>query len=314
MTGPEGAFSHEWRPILFGEVLFDEFPDGSTVLGGAPLNVAWHLQAFGLRPLLISRVGDDQRAMQLLDAMTAWGLDTSGIQRDDSHPTGTVRVSLDRGQPAFDILAHQAYDFIDAAAALAAARAASPALLYHGTLGMRAATARAALLALRDRPHTSCFVDVNLRPPWSTMEIVGAALRGVSRAKLNHHELQQIAAHERLRHTGLDDMADAVRRRFGVHTLVVTCGEHGAFFVGPTGRETGVAVEAQQIVDTVGAGDAFSAVTMLGLMKHWPTATILRRAMAFAAAICGIRGAISADRGLYQYHLRQWSGAMEARA
>ena len=76
------------RPILIGEVLFDCFPDGSRVLGGAPFNVAWHLQAFGLDPLLISRVGADQAGDEVLAAMESWGMDRTGVQRDEELPTG----------------------------------------------------------------------------------------------------------------------------------------------------------------------------------------------------------------------------------
>ena len=122
------------RPVVFGEVLFDTFPDGAAVLGGAPFNVAWHLQGFGLDPLFISRIGDDEPGTRVLDTMRAWGMDIRGLQVDDDHPTGKVQVSLDHGQPSFSILADQAYDFIELEAAVGAATRAAPALLYHGSL------------------------------------------------------------------------------------------------------------------------------------------------------------------------------------
>ena len=100
-------------PIVVGEVLFDEMPDGVRVLGGAPFNVAWHLAAFGLRPLMISRVGADDAGDEVLAAMESWGMDTSGVQRDPVHPTGKVRVELDAGEPTFEILPGQAYDHVD---------------------------------------------------------------------------------------------------------------------------------------------------------------------------------------------------------
>ena len=76
------------RVHVFGEVLFDHFPDGSKVLGGAPFNVAWHLQAFGLSPRFISRVGDDEDGEQIKSAMQAWGMSLSGLQTDRKLPTG----------------------------------------------------------------------------------------------------------------------------------------------------------------------------------------------------------------------------------
>ncbi len=89
------------RPVIFGEVLFDRFPDGSLVLGGAPFNVAWHLQAFGQAPLLISRVGDDPLGRQVRGAMLDWGMDTAGLQLDSAHATGTVEVRFDHGEPSY---------------------------------------------------------------------------------------------------------------------------------------------------------------------------------------------------------------------
>ena len=82
------------RPVIFGEVLFDRFPDGSAVLGGAPFNVAWNLQAFGQAPLLISRVGQDALGEQIRETMTDWSMDTSCLQSDMSHPTGIVDISF----------------------------------------------------------------------------------------------------------------------------------------------------------------------------------------------------------------------------
>ena len=90
------------RPVIFGEVLFDRFPDGSTVLGGAPFNVAWNLKALGLDPLLVSRVGRDDLGADILAAMSEWGLDTAGVQTDAGHPTGTVEVTLEDARRLLD--------------------------------------------------------------------------------------------------------------------------------------------------------------------------------------------------------------------
>ncbi|OQX46150.1 MAG: carbohydrate kinase, partial [Candidatus Sedimenticola endophacoides] len=100
------------RPLIFGEVLFDDFPDGSRVLGGAPFNVAWNLQALGARPLLISRVGNDALGRSIREQMQHWGMDLSAMQLDSAHPTGTVEVRIDDGEPSYEIVAPCAYDFI----------------------------------------------------------------------------------------------------------------------------------------------------------------------------------------------------------
>ncbi len=129
-------------PLVFGEVLFDRFPDGREILGGAPFNVAWHLQAFAAAPRFISAVGADPLGEQIAAAMADWGMDGAGLQRHPTYPTGTVEVSLDGGEPSYEIVAERAYDHIDA-------DALSPppagALLYHGSLALRSAPSRAAL-------------------------------------------------------------------------------------------------------------------------------------------------------------------------
>lgn len=80
------------RPAIFGEVLFDYFPDGQRILGGAPFNVAWHLQAFKQRPKFISRIGADQSGCEVSKAMDSWGMDRTSLQIDPVHPTGKVQA------------------------------------------------------------------------------------------------------------------------------------------------------------------------------------------------------------------------------
>ena len=99
---------------LFGEVLMDQFPDGQQVLDGAPFNMAWHLQAFDQVPCFISRVGNDAIGKSIRQAMTDWGMAVENLQTDSDYPTGTVKVSINKDEPAYEILANQAYDFIAA--------------------------------------------------------------------------------------------------------------------------------------------------------------------------------------------------------
>lgn len=149
-------------PAIFGEVLFDCFEDGSRVLGGAPFNVAWHLQAFGCKPLLISRVGEDAMGREIRDTMLQWGMSAAGLQLDSGHASGEVQVSLQAGQPSFDIVADRAYDHIDAGSL----PRINPSLIYHGTLALRNAESAAALNHLLQHCQSPVFMDVNLRPPW----------------------------------------------------------------------------------------------------------------------------------------------------
>ena len=299
------TLSSNRRPLVVGEVLFDEFEDGAEVLGGAPFNVAWHLQGFGIRPLLISRVGDDTQGRQVLDAMRHWGMDVRGIQLDPAHPTGRVQVRLRGVQPDFTILPEQAYDFIDTDAARRSLRGVAVALLYHGSLITRH-TARVALQNLRENLAVPVFLDINLRAPWWQRAGVEALMRGVQWLKLNDAELAALLQRELLTQSETVRGASQLRAQCGCAWLIVTQGAVGAQLFGEREHYNATAAPVRKPVDSVGAGDAFSAVLILGICRDWPLPVSLRRAGEFAAAVCAQRGAIAQDRALYRGYQEQW--------
>ncbi|WP_455208432.1 carbohydrate kinase family protein [Kaarinaea lacus] len=293
------------QPVIIGEVLFDCFPDGTAVLGGAPFNVAWHLQGFGLSPLMISRVGNDEHGKMVLETMRNWGMDTKGIQVDTTHATGQVTVSIDQGQPSYDIRAEQAYDYIDGDRVMEMLGSKDYSLLYHGSLLARTSQSRAMLERLVETAMLPAFVDVNLRPPWWNQESVRQTLSQASWVKLNEDELLTILEVDSDSTTGLFEHAREMLEMFDLQLLIVTQGDKGAFCVTPQDMISGAPVVAN-VVDTVGAGDAFSAVTILGLTHGWSLATILERALEFAAAICERRGATTMDVALYDSYISEW--------
>ena len=281
------------RPLIIGEALFDVMPDGTRVLGGAPFNVAWHLEAFGLRPLMITRVGTDDSGDEVLAAMASWGMDTSGVQRDDTHPTGRVEVELDGGEPTFHILPDQAYDHLDGGLAVRSAAGSTFSLLYHGSLISRGGVSSSALDDLAGALGTPVFVDVNLRDPWWNREDVVASVRRATWVKLNEAEIGLLAD---------DSDAETATIFRGDHELdavIVTRGSRGAVVVDGGGVVEATPPGEVEVVDTVGAGDAFSALFILGLSKGWSTALILERALEFAAAMCTVPGATVRDRDFY---------------
>jgi fructokinase len=285
-------------PVLFGEVLFDRFPDGSEVLGGAPLNVALHLQGFGLAPCLLSAVGVDLLGERILARMEAAGLDTGGVAVDPDHPTGTVEVALADGEPTFTITPEVAWDYIDVARAPAAAG-----LLYHGSLALRRVAARTTLARLRARLAAPVFLDVNLRSPWWSRDEVRALVATATWVKLNHDELATLAdgADEASRAAALLGLGD-------VALVVVTRGADGAAAYPRDGAPVEVAPNRAtlEVVDTVGAGDAFASVLICGLLRGWPLATTLERAQAFASRIVACRGAVPDDAALYSDTCAAW--------
>jgi len=295
------------RPVVIGEVLFDVFPDGTRFMGGAPFNVAWHLQAMGLKPLLITRIGDDELGRCILEEMAGWGMDVSGVQRDPRRPTGRVNVELEEGEPRFEIAAEQAYDYLDPAAEPEAPLTEPAPLIYHGSLIARSEVSRAALFAYRARLRAPVFLDVNLRPPWWSDDQIARALLGVRWVKLNADELCTL--------TGLSTSADRAelidtarefRARHALEAVIVTLGEKGAFVIRHDELLAGAPQVAVRQLDSVGAGDAFSAAFITGIVRGWPPTTTLRRALDLAAVTCTFRGAVSRDRALYSRLLKRW--------
>jgi fructokinase len=287
------------RPCIFGEVLFDHFPDGSRVLGGAPFNVAWHLQAFGLAPHFISRVGKDTEGDTIRDAMHAWGMDTSGLQTDPAYPTGRVEVSFVDGEPRYDIVHPCAYDAIEPRA-----QASGCDLLYHGSLGLRDTGSRQALEKIKARRPEIVFVDVNLRPPWWHKQQVLDLLHGADWVKLNTDELAQ------LHHSGETGpgRAEDFLKEYGIQGLLLTHGAQGAELFTATGGHFKVRPgSGVRVADTVGAGDAFASVMILGLINAWPTPITLQRAQDFASSIVGNRGATVSDPDFYQSFTGKWN-------
>jgi len=288
------------RPVIFGEVLFDSFPDGSVVMGGAPLNVAWHLRGFGFDPVLVSRVGNDDLGKQVIDTLQDWGLDISGIQIDSEHPTGKVTVSLQDGQPSFSILAEQAYDFIDADSVQRLLKEISVGMIYHGSLAARHHVSREALEGIR-RFEAPVFVDINLREPWWERSHIDHFMHDAEWLKLNDIEFSELDG----RQPG-DNACRAFVERYQIRHLILTMGEQGARIIVDDSVLQGKPVMVENIADTVGAGDAFSSIMILGILSGWNMAQTMPRALEFAARVCSIRGATIADRDVYSAFYKQW--------
>lgn len=283
--------------LVFGEALFDCFPDGEQVLGGAPFNVAWHLQALGDQPFFISRIGNDGLGRKILSAMGDWGMDTQSIQIDPVHKTGQVEVNLIENQPHYSITPDCAYDFISAEVMK---NLPDSGILYHGTLGLRNSISRGCLARIVQQPDLSVFLDVNLRSPWWQQQEVFDWLEQARWVKLNEDELHQLGF-------GSTDICESMHKlqtQFQLEQLIVTQGEKGAIVLAADGslyQETPASVS--HIVDTVGAGDGFSALFIHGLRAGWPIVKILTVAQQFAAKVIGLRGAMSTEQDFYREFL-----------
>lgn len=299
------------RPLIVGEVLFDCFAD-HRVLGGAPFNVAWNLRGLGLDPLLVSAIGEDAPGHEVRQAMEAWGLDVSALQVRSDHATGRVDVTLQDGEPSYQFWEDVAFDHLQPPPeALLGERTG---LLYHGSLVFRSPQVRRSIAALKRSGRWPVFVDVNIRQPYFEDTWVSDLIGEAEHVKLNLDELRRLAAKSPAvtgAQAGAAADSDAARQTWRhlarslqrVHRIKnvwITAGQQGAAWVGPAGEFQHVpAAAADPLVDTVGAGDAFAAMIIRGLLRGDAPIDSLRAAADFAARVCGLRGATVADPLFY---------------
>lgn len=276
--------------LCIGEILWDALPDG-LFLGGAPFNVACHLRALGRETAFVSRVGDDRLGHEALRRMGARGLDTDLMQIDDSLPTGFVQVELGgTGEPDYEILEPVAWDGITATDSLRHRAEHADALVY-GSLAQRSATSRETIQHLC-KAAVMCVFDINLRPPHIDRAVVEQSLDIADIVKLNDDELRRLQGW-----FGLPDDPEAavpdLAQDFDCRTICVTRGGQGAWLWrnGHYWRHTGYEAE---VADPVGAGDAFLAALLAGLLASQNGDVILDRANRLGAYVASHPGAFPA--------------------
>jgi len=256
--------------ITIGEIVWDIL-DQREVLGGAPLNTAFHLAQLGQEVNCISRVGDDALGTATLVQIAKLGLAAHFIQRDPELPTGRVRVTIGPGhEPNFDIEAPAAWDNIEPKAAIKAA--GSDFVLVYGTLGQRDPRSRATIRALWKGARLRCY-DVNLRFPFTSPWLVLESLPTADIVKVNDTELRQLALLHSIDAADEQKTMLQLLKKYKLIALAVTRGPRGAAVVTRDGFFEHPGFPAT-VVDTVGAGDAFFATLLAGYLagQSWPEA------------------------------------------
>ena len=279
---------------VYGEVLYDCFPDGRRVLGGAPFNVAWGLKGFGHDPLFMSAVGDDPGGHNIREKMSTWGLSTDGLQTHADYATGEVQVTIENDEPSYEICEPRAWDFIDESDVSASK------LIYHGLLALRNPHSRASFQALMRNSSAMRFFDVNLRPPYYELGSLRAQIEGADWLKLNIDELEIVLGESSIIFDRSEASVERLIAQFGVKNVLLTGGSQGAFIYGEYGKAMCTpAPVPDPLVDTVGAGDSFSAFTIHGIVSQLPVEAIVQNASHFAAKVCGMQGATTTDKTFY---------------
>lgn len=275
------------KVICFGEVLWDMLPTGNMP-GGAPMNVAFHLNNFGLDSAIISRIGTDDLGDELLSFMQESGLNTTLVQRDANHPTGVVKVNMDdKNEVTYKIVQPVAWDYILLEEEAEKAVEKSDCFVF-GSLAARNQGTRDTLYQLAEKAPFKVF-DVNLREPYYTKEIVEYLLHKTDMVKMNAHELAMISAW----YEPLMDEKSAIKKladRYGATTICVTRGGEGAILWqnGEFFESKGFAVEVN---DTIGSGDSFLATLINGILHNDPPGQSVEMACAVGSLVATHRGA-----------------------
>jgi len=288
------------RPIVvgLGELLWDLFPKGKQ-LGGAPANFAYITALLGDSGIVASRVGDDRLGQEALWHLKSSGLDVSRIQRDLTHPTGTVKVEVDlRGQPEYHISENVAWDFLEFSEDWISLARATHAVCF-GSLAQRNSVSRATIRAfLSALPSFAIGIfDVNLRQSYFSGDLLRDSARHATILKLNHEEFPRFLDVLRcpLKGSERSDIFAArwLCRELGIRLVCITRGPAGSALITAESyhEHPGFSVK---IADTVGAGDAFTAALVHHALRGSSLAAMNVAANRMGAWVASQEGAMPA--------------------
>jgi fructokinase len=276
-----------------GEILWDVFPDRAC-FGGAPANFACsaaELAGDMADVFMIGAVGRDELGAKSIESLASHGVRTAAVEIND-HPTGRVIVQLDQsGQPTYTFENDTAWDNLAWTAAVreVAARAS---LLCFGTLGQRSTVSRRTIRQIVAATQPDCVrvLDINLRPPFWTDEVILESLPLANVLKLNDAELPVLARLLALSGSQIEQLRQ-LQNRYKLRLVALTRGESGSVLLDEHGNPDEQPGRSVIVADTVGAGDAFTAALAVGLLQQRPLNEVHRRAADIAAFVCSQPGA-----------------------
>ena len=284
----------DFRIAGIGEVLWDVFPEAAH-FGGAPANFACHAASLGAESWMVSAVGADDFGDRALDALRFRNVECGHVARDPRHATGRVLVTLNKlAQASYEFAADTAWDHLAWSDDIAALAGRCDAVCF-GTLGQRSPVSRETIRRFVEAtPQTALRIfDVNLRQRFYDAETIRASLQIATAVKLNDEELPIVGELCGLRAVTPREMLIELATTFDLRLAALTRGPRGSLLIAG-GEEDECAALHATVVDTVGAGDAFTATLVSGFLRGLPLAAINRHANAVAAYVCSQNGATPA--------------------
>ena len=274
--------------VGIGEILWDMLPSGKA-LGGAPANFAYHATRLGEEGWAVSAVGPDALGREIMDIVTEKRL--KNVISVTDRPTGTVQVELDaRGVPTYTIMEGVAWDHIPFTPEMEALAQRADAVCF-GSLVQRMASRESVLRFLRaTRPEALKVFDINLRQHYYSPAVLEESLKIADILKINDEEIRIVADMFGL---GGDDTAVSrvLIDRYGLRLVILTKGAEGSEVITADDTLPQPAGEAE-VVDTVGAGDSFTAAFVVAYLRGDSLADAQRLASDTAAYVCSRKGAM----------------------
>ena len=278
--------------VAIGELLWDLLPDGPH-LGGAPFNVAVNLRRLGRQPILVSAVGADAEGARARSDVMRLGVDATWVQTRAGLVTGAARATIDAfGSPTFTLARPAAFDDLDLDdESVHEIAAASPAAFVFGTLAQQSPTVRSATKRLMEVcPDAIRLYDVNLRDGGWDVPLVDSLLDGATIVKMNEDEAEVVAGARGLLADDRREFMRALALATGARAICITRGARGAELL-IDGALVGGTPPAVDVIDSVGAGDAFAAGLLDGILAGIDPVAILRRSIAMGAIVTARAGA-----------------------
>jgi fructokinase len=253
--------------IGIGEILWDLLPGGKKVPGGAPANFAYVASQLGNNGIILSRVGTDTAGIDLLLHLNAKSLSKDYIQDDPKNPTGKVDIRFENGQPRYEIVEQVAWDFLELSGTWRAIATQTDAVCF-GSLAQRNPISRETILEFVKLTRNLRIFDVNLRQKFFSVEILRESLDIADVVKLNHEELPVVAQMFEIKNQKPVQAAREMISRFDLELVCVTRGAGGSVLVTKNELSENAGLNVA-VADTIGAGDAFTAALVSGLLRGW---------------------------------------------
>lgn len=273
--------------ICYGEVLWDVLPEGPQP-GGAPLNVAYHLNKLGLATSIVSKIGDDVNGHKLETLIDGWGIKSQFLQVDTQHPTSEVIAKMNNGnEVSYEIVFPVAWDFI--AEDINVFNSLNPSVYFvYGSLASRNEASKNTLFELLERDAIKVF-DINLRPPFIGQGLLKILLKKADIVKFNQAELELVQIMFGGPLSNEVSQVKFIMERFDVKEIIITKGESGASYY-KNGKVYHMWGKEVKVTDTIGSGDSFLAAFIVNHYLDETPENILKNAIAMGAFIATKKG------------------------